>query len=80
MGQLLNLLGLMINFVGALLMYMATPKIDSAFGFQSDPHGDRKNDAKRNQQFRLGMGLIVSGFIIQLISAILDFSKHNKPH
>lgn len=71
---LLNIVGLTINFIGALMMFYANTNVDVSIGLL--PNGkDLKRMAKNRSKtrlFRFGMLVLSIGFFFQIIALILS--------
>jgi hypothetical protein len=70
--NILNLVALFINMIGAFMMYHYTPKISSGiFLYQEEQLLEKqKKDAYKNNMVRLGMLLLFIGFLFQLVALI----------
>ena len=65
MEKSFNTIGLLINFCGALIMFIGTPKIEvSAFMY---PDAGKEINDKRNKKIRTGFCLFCIGFFIQFV-------------
>jgi multisubunit Na+/H+ antiporter MnhB subunit len=69
--NILNLAGLVINMIGAYMMYHYTPKASSQIFFYSDKEQPKQKDIHNNKMIRFGMFLLFIGFIVQLIAMFI---------
>jgi hypothetical protein len=71
--NIFNLVGLLLNMIGAFMMYYYTPKVSSqlALYLRTEAEAFRKKDLRRNKMIRIGMLLLGIGFLCQ--SAALLF-------
>ena len=71
--NILNMAGLVINMIGAFMMYHYAPKIDSAtWLYQREELAQiKKRDAVKNKMARRGMLLLFVGFIFQIAAFFL---------
>jgi len=70
--NILNLLGLIINIIGAYMMYHYTPKVSSQtiFALKSEAEQMRKKDLGKNKMIRRGMLLLFIGFVCQFAALL----------
>ena len=70
--NILNLLGLIINMIGAYMMYHYTPKVSSQtiFFLKSEAEQLRKKDLHKNKMIRRGMLLLFIGFVCQFAALL----------
>ena len=59
---------------GALIMFVNTPKVDSQAWIGQAGEGEEL-DRKRNQMMRVGIGLLVIGFLLQILALTVDHFK-----
>lgn len=81
MSKWLNLTGLLLDMAGVLLTYFNTPlhtrKPISTVPFDGFKQGadwilwGKKLEKKERRMIRIGLGLIVLGFAIQLVATVL---------
>jgi hypothetical protein len=64
-GKLIEIAGLSINLIGALVVLSATPKLFEGLGTYDGPTDADYRRSKR--QTALGVGLIVVGFAVQIV-------------
>lgn len=71
--NLLNLIGLIINMTGALIMFYNAPKVQSQTFLYTDKELQEieKNDKRKNQLSRYGMLILFIGFIVQSVALFL---------
>ncbi len=71
--SIINLSGLSINFAGALLIFLNTPKIKSQTVLYQDDELKKKlqTDIKKNLRSKLGMAILFSGFLLQLVGQVI---------
>jgi hypothetical protein len=71
--NIFNLTGLVINMVGAYLMYRNAPPVNSkTFIYQnSELQEMAKRDNKKNKMSRNGMMMLFIGFVLQLVAFFL---------
>ncbi len=73
-SNLLKIIGLFINICGALMLFFATPKVNSETAIYSEkesPQMERK-DLLKNRVKRSGALLLFLGFLCQLIALVID--------
>lgn len=72
--NILNLVGLVINMIGAYMMFHYTPKVSSQTFFYSDKEQPKlkQKDVHNNRMIRFGMFLLFIGFIVQLIAMFIS--------
>jgi hypothetical protein len=72
--NIFNLAGLIINMVGAYMMYHYTPKVVSQTYLFTDSEQNkmREQDVKNNKMIRLGMLLLFIGFIFQFVAFFIN--------
>ena len=75
----LNIIGLVLNFTGVIMMFTANPKIDVNVYFPNEADLKEIITRRKTKQFRFGMLILSSGMLFQLISAILTCSSINIP-
>ena len=70
----LNISGLVINMLGAYLMYDFTPKVNSQVYLYRDEEmkAIRKKDQRSQTMIRRGILLLFIGFILQLVALLID--------
>ncbi|MFB6471223.1 hypothetical protein ACFCW7_00015 [Paenibacillus glucanolyticus] len=79
-GWIINMIGLVVSVVGTVLIYKGTP-LDStghtilAETYVTNDEYQKSHDemTKRNRSSRLGIGVLLSGFVIQAIAQVLMF-------
>jgi len=66
-----------MNIAGAFIMFLNTPKLNSRLyiGQSSEYKAMEKADKRRNQMMRLGIGLLVIGFLLQILALTADHFK-----
>lgn len=71
--NIFNLIGLIINMVGAYLMYRNAPPVNSQTFLYRDEEMKQiiKRDQFKNKMSRYGMLLLFIGFLFQLIAFFL---------
>lgn len=69
MSTYINSAGLILDIIGALVIFWNSPKLE-ATAFIGETAHDAVTDSK-NKIARYGMGLIAAGFILQLVSNII---------
>ncbi len=71
--NILNLIGLIVNMVGAYLMYHYTPKLQSQFFLftEGEYQKMKQQDVHKNKMIRLGMLLLFIGFLFQAIALFI---------
>lgn len=71
--NIFNLTGLIINMVGAYLMYRNAPPVNSqTFLYRrEETEGLIKKDKQKNKMSRYGMLMLFVGFLFQLIAFFL---------
>jgi len=72
--KLINVVGLSIGFVGALLVFFNTPEANyNTYLYQHDEQAVLVKKASRtNKLARLGMLFIAIGFVLQLIGLVIS--------
>lgn len=70
--NILNFIGLLINMIGAYIMYHHTTKVSSQIVLyqKSEAIQKQKKDLYNNKMIRRGMWLLFFGFLFQLASFI----------
>jgi len=71
--NIFNLIGLIINMVGAYLMYRNAPPVNSQTFLYRDEEMQKiiKRDKFKNKMSRNGMLLLFIGFLVQLVAFFL---------
>jgi len=71
--NIFNLTGLIINMVGAYLMYRNAPPVNSQIFFYQERELEQmaKRDKQKNKMSRYGMLLLFVGFLFQLVAFFL---------
>lgn len=71
--NIFNILGLIVNMVGAYMMYHYTPKASSQVVLYTFAEAEqiRKKDLRTNKMIRLGMLLLFIGFILQFTALLI---------
>jgi len=71
--NIFNLIGLIINMVGAYLMYRNAPPVNSQTVLYRDEEMQKiiKRDKFKNKMSRNGMLLLFIGFLVQLVAFFL---------
>jgi hypothetical protein len=71
---ILNLCGLVINMIGAYLMYHYTPRVNSQVYLYQQEEAEQmwRKDQFKQRMIRLGMLLLFIGFILQLGSLLAE--------
>lgn len=71
--NIFNLTGLVINMVGAYLMYRNAPPVNSqTFLYQREEMQQMvKRDKQKNKLSRYGMMMLFIGFVLQLVAFFL---------
>jgi hypothetical protein len=74
--DIVNLIAMSINIMGAYLMFYFTPPINSQIYTynRSEMPAKRKEDARKNKWQRGGMFLIFIGFLLQAIALFLSIA------
>jgi hypothetical protein len=68
MEKAINILGLLLNFFGSLIIFYGTPKVNlNAVSFAD---GGEQLNKKYNKRNKIGIVLFCFGFMIQLLAAI----------
>ena len=68
--DVLNLIGLILNIIGAYMMYRFSSKVNSQtiLYTREEAEAIRKRDSYRNRLIRIGMLILSIGIITQLIA------------
>ena len=71
--NIFNIIGLIINMVGAYLMYRNAPPVNSQTFLYRDEEMQKiiKRDKFKNKMSRNGMLLLFIGFLVQLVAFFL---------
>ena len=71
--NIFNLVGLIVNMIGAYMMYHYTPKVSSQLVMftREEAAAFRKKDLYRNKMIRFGMLLLFIGFVFQFAALLL---------
>lgn len=66
--------GLIINMVGAFMMYHYSPKVSSStfLYLRDEAELKRKKDPDKNKMIRFGMLLLFIGFMLQAIALFIS--------
>jgi hypothetical protein len=72
--NILNLTGLIVNIVGAYLMYRNAPPVNSqTFLYRDEEMKEKiKKDKHKNKMSRYGMFLLFIGFFLQFIALLIN--------
>lgn len=73
LNKLLNIIGLVINIAGALLMFINTPRVNFQVYLYNREEGPllRDKEKRMNKRIKQGMLLLFIGFFLQLIAIFL---------
>lgn len=71
--QILNAIGLTAGIVGAFIVFINSPKVESFIMLHSDEEINRliEEDKRKNQHANYGVFLIGIGFVFQLIAVLI---------
>ena len=74
LSDLISVIGLLIDISGACLMFFNTPKIDSHIYLfsRSEEKEIVKKANQKQERMRLGMILLIIGFVFQSLGVILN--------
>jgi hypothetical protein len=65
-ATIINSTGLVIDIIGALMIFLNSPKLEATAYIGET--GDEPRTNRRNKIARYGMGVIMIGFFLQLIA------------
>lgn len=78
-STVLNLLGLLISFVGTLIMFRANPKVNvnvsGTLASGSDLREKMESNPKKTKSFQRGMFILSIGFLVQLFGLVIPAFK-----
>lgn len=71
--NIFNLAGLVINMIGAYVMYHYSPKVSSQLmlALKAEAEQMRKKDLHKNKMIRSGMLLLFIGFLFQFAAMLM---------
>jgi hypothetical protein len=74
--KLLNIFGLLLNLIGAVIMFYSSPLHSKRISFHEEDElkSILKKETKDRKQMKLGLLLICLGFTVQLVVSIMDHS------
>lgn len=75
MVKILNIASIIIGIIGTYFMYYYSPKMNSQVYIYRDEEirEIRKRDIFKNKMVRLGMFLLCTSFLLQLVIALIAF-------